>query len=86
MTLREDVRRWIGRDERRETWTPADRARGEALVARHGGFIEVRETLGARLTLTWSSPTGGSISVEGQTGAQCVALLAQSLQSFPLPS
>lgn len=82
MTLRDDVRRLIGRDERRVSWTDTDRARGETLVTRYGGVLEVRAA-SAQLVLTWTSPTGGSISVEGRDGAQCVTLLAQSLRSLP---
>jgi hypothetical protein len=86
MSRGDDARRPIGHDARRETWTPTDRARGEALVAQHGGALEVHAAGGHRLALTWRSPTGATITVEGPDGPHCVRALATSLDSLPLPS
>lgn len=66
-------------DPRRVAWTPADRARAEALVAQHGGILETRVVPSQRIVMEWLHPTGASVTVEGPDVPETLQALTQHL-------
>ena len=77
----EQLRQLLTDDPRRVTWSPADRARAEALVAQHGGILETRVVPSQRIVMEWLHPTGASVTVEGADVAETMYLLTQHLAS-----
>ena len=76
-----DPRRWsAGHDERRVQWSPTDQARAEALVARHGGVLEIAPVGADRVALQWTDPSGQAVRVEATDPSEALGLVAQSVE------
>jgi hypothetical protein len=68
----------LGRDPRRE-WTPAERARAEAITAQYGGTLTT--TAPARplggMSLEWDDGQGDRIQLHAENAGALVGLLAR---------
>ena len=74
-----------GTDVRRTTLAPADHARAEGLIAKHGGMMEISRTEAGALLVAWHAGNGTTVRAEGADALSVVDAICRSVEAGDLP-